>query len=452
MSARARAVPLAGPNRVGRHRSILEGLPSRPLTGQRVGELLGEWQRQELWKLRQAPECHRLSHDELADLYQDTVVELLDGHFREPGHLRNALRVGVRFRALKLYRDNQRHAATLAKAARLELRASSRQSEDSPEQAVVVQEDRLIVREFLAELTADERQVFWMLSEGLGRTSIATALKIDKNAARRIQRECERKRAAFQLMYATGRVCGYRADTIEALLAGERPTAELAAQAFAHLEVCRACRAAHKTNGRRLWRAFQDQAAILLPLPASLYRHVGWLGRLGLRARIAQHRLALLGLDTWGETRERMAAVIAAAGLGAKMATGAATIGVVAAGVVGIGHVVRGNSGTAQAAPSSARAAERLTTPLEARALFTPVPRTDVSPRGRATPGHLVRGRRPARHKRHHKEPRQLEPGGFAYLGVPEPRHVTTTEPVRPAQPRQEVQQSESENGGPFSP
>ena len=51
--------------------------------------------------------------------------------------------------------------------------------------------------------------------------AIAPVLGIPVNEARNTARACERKRERFQLLYDTGRLCGYRAQTIQALQNGE---------------------------------------------------------------------------------------------------------------------------------------------------------------------------------------------------------------------------------------
>src|ERR1019366_928692 len=151
--------------------------------------------------------------------------------------------------------------------------------------------------------------------------------------ARNTARSCERKRERFQLLYDTGRLCGYRAQTILALQNGEATSEVLAERAFAHLESCGHCRLEHRTNAKRLRRSFRDQAAALLP-PVFI-GHLGWLSRLGLRARLLLHRL---GIDTvpvgQGGVRERAVALLAGGGVGAKVAVGVVTVGVLAGGAV----------------------------------------------------------------------------------------------------------------------
>ena len=112
-----------------------------------------------------------------------------------------------------------------------------------PEDAALAAQDRLIAKEFLAELDPLERQVFALSAEGLRYRAIATALRISANTARTVARSCERKRARFQLLYETGRLCGFRAATVATLEAqqGSPSAAELAK---AHLSACPSCRTA----------------------------------------------------------------------------------------------------------------------------------------------------------------------------------------------------------------
>jgi hypothetical protein len=153
---------------------------------------------------------------------------------------------------------------------------------------VLAKEDRLIALEFKTELDEDEQRVFAWLVEGLQYRAVASVLNIPINEARNTARSCERKRERFQLLYDTGRLCGYRAQTILALQNGEATSEVLAERAFAHLESCAHCRLEHKTNAKRLRRSFRDQAAALLP-PVFI-GHLGWLARLDLRARLLLHR------------------------------------------------------------------------------------------------------------------------------------------------------------------
>ena len=191
---------------------------------------------------------------------------------------------------------------------------------NSTERAALIREDRLVVAEFLTELSPLEQRVFWLIAEGIKYRLIAKVLSIEITTARNATRSCERKREHFQLLYDTGRLCGYRAATIHALQAGENTSEELASRAFAHLESCASCRTEHQTNARRLRHRFQGQAAILLPMPAFVHR-LGWLARLDTKARLLLHRFAPNSLSMGsGGVRERAAGLLAGTGATAKLA------------------------------------------------------------------------------------------------------------------------------------
>ena len=256
-----------------------------------VGERLGQWQQAELRLARSFPACRGLNHQQLEDVYQETVLALLARPYASEEHLRNALRQGLKHRALNHHRDERRRGEILAQTKPgMYATAEARQEGSGPEPAAVARQDRLVVAEFLAELTATEQRVFWLQAEGMRYRAIATALAIDVNVARNASRACERKRERFQLLYDTGRLCGYRSETIIALQAGKATSRQLATLALAHLESCQHCRSEHRTSARALRARFRDQAAALLPIPA-LARRLGWLTRIDIRARALLHRI-----------------------------------------------------------------------------------------------------------------------------------------------------------------
>src|ERR1700722_8100915 len=117
-----------------------------------VGEALGDWQRAELRLARSFAECRGLAHEQLEDIYQDTAVVLLGRSFQSEEHLRNALRWGLKRRALHLHRDDRRRGEILAqRAPELQLAAEGREEDHTPELAAVLAQDRLFVSEFLSE-------------------------------------------------------------------------------------------------------------------------------------------------------------------------------------------------------------------------------------------------------------------------------------------------------------
>jgi DNA-directed RNA polymerase specialized sigma24 family protein len=424
----------------------------RPFGSERVGQILGEWQGRELRVARGFVECRGLSKEQLEDIYQETTLALYSRPYDSEEHLRNALRDGIKKRALRLHRDEHRHGQIRARSAPgLRLMAETREEQTAPEPAVLAKEDRLIALEFKTELDEDEQRVFAWLVEGLQYRAVASVLNIPVNEARNTARSCERKRERFQLLYDTGRLCGYRAQTILALQNGEATSEVLAERAFAHLESCGHCRLEHRTNAKRLRRSFRDQAAALLP-PVFI-GHLGWLARLDLRARLLLHRL---GIDTapvgQGGVRERAVALLAGGGVGAKVAVGVVTVGVLAGGAVAT-HVLEQSPSphrhhvarSAAAAPRAAPATGRLLSAAPAASLSTSVHRSVHTSR---RPHHSSSRRvASARRTSSTSAAGQREPGGFAYLGVP-----TNTSPPSTSAQAASTSAHQSGGGGQFSP
>jgi hypothetical protein len=71
---------------------------------------------------------------------------------------------------------------------------------------------------------------------------------------------CEHKRARFQTLYSAGRLCWYRARTIQALEEGTASTKALERQALAHLQNCPRCHTAHSKLAHVLHQALQRRA------------------------------------------------------------------------------------------------------------------------------------------------------------------------------------------------
>ncbi len=209
------------PNGVHKERFGLTGR-STALSGEQVGVALGAWQSAELRLARCFGECRGLTHEQLEDLYQETALVLLMRSFHSEEHLRHALRWGIKHRALHHHRDERRRGEILAqRAPELTLAAERREAQRTPELAALLEDDRLIVTEFLAELSDLERHVFWLMAEGMRYRAIAPLLAVSVNEARKAARGCEAKRERFQLLYDTGRLCGFRSQTILAMQAGE---------------------------------------------------------------------------------------------------------------------------------------------------------------------------------------------------------------------------------------
>jgi RNA polymerase sigma factor (sigma-70 family) len=321
--------PRENPNQRTRDARTDHARRGKPQAGRaqvRIGERLGEWQRTELRIARGFAECRGLTSEQLEDVYQETALALLTRPYATDEHLRNALRHGIKRRALNVHRDTRRRTQILAEhAPSMQRVAESRESHAGPEEAALAEQDRLIVNEFLSELDELERQIFWLEADGMRYRAIARTLEIPVNEARNASRSCERKRERFQLLYDTGRLCGYRAATIQALERGELTDVEIARRAFAHLEACVSCRAEHKRNAARLRAPLHERLPALLPLSTILER-AGRVRQLALRT--AGHAAAGM--------RERTTALIGAGGVGAKVTTGVATVAVIAAGTVAV--------------------------------------------------------------------------------------------------------------------
>jgi hypothetical protein len=310
----------------------------------------------------------------------------------------------------------------------------------------------LIVAEFMSELSELEQRVFRLEAEGLGYRAMAPILCVEVNDARKAFRECERKRARFQLLHDTGRLCGYRSRTIQALLSGEGASERLARGAWAHVARCGHCRADHKTNARRLRRSFQEHAAALLPIPA-LAGHMGWLVRLDMRVRTVQERVFGYGSPPGtGGVRERALAMVIGGGAAVKLAAGAATVAVLAGGTIGASDVLHGHrvhhrhhAGRSSAALSGSAREPRTPPLLRATASVAPAPRAARQTSNQGDNGSARRARR--------------EPGGFAFLGVPSARaprgpSARTASVSRPTTTSSTaaVSRDRQSGGGPFSP
>jgi RNA polymerase sigma factor (sigma-70 family) len=423
----------------------------RAFGSQRPGQILGEWQKRELRIARGFTECRGLTTEQLEDLYQETALALYRRAYDSEEHLRNALRDGIKKRALRLHRDERRHGRIIARGTPgFRVMAEAREREGAPELAALAREDRLIASEFTTELTEQERRVFGGLVEGMAYRAIGTALGIPENDARKIARECDRKRERFQLLYDTGRLCGYRAQTIHVLQNGESTSEELAERAFAHLESCAHCRLEHKTNAKRLRRSFRDQAAALLP-PVFI-GNLDRFTRLGVRVRLLAHRL---GIDSapigQGSVRERAVALLAGGGVGAKVAVGVVTVGVIAGGAVAT-HVLQQSPPAHRGHMARSAAAAPAAAPFP-RSLSAPLPALSPSTRVRRSVHTSTRPREHARHAPSSTHPAagatvraQREPGGFAYLGVP-------TSASTPSASARVASASEGQSGGgAFSP
>jgi RNA polymerase sigma factor (sigma-70 family) len=170
-----------------------------PLSRERLGEILGGWQAVEVKVARSFPECRGLAREQLEDLYQDTALALLSRPYASETHLRNALRQGIKHRALNLHRDQRRRGQILAEHASSIYRlAEGQEARRQPEHATLLNEDRQLVLGFLAELDPLERKIFECSAAGLRYRAIASRLSLPVNEARRTMRAVERKRSRRQ--------------------------------------------------------------------------------------------------------------------------------------------------------------------------------------------------------------------------------------------------------------
>ena len=213
----------------------------------RVGDALGQWQAQEVRLARSFRECRGLSTEQIEDIYQETVINLLPRPYQNAEHRQNALREGLKYRALNMHRDQRRRGEILAAhAPGLYATAQAREQQNDPERAAFDQHDELVKAEFRTELTQDEQSVFELMEEGLRHRAIVSILKIEINQARKLVRSCESKWERFKLLYDSGRLCAFRANAIHALRNGEPMSEELELRARAHLRACLHCRSAYK--------------------------------------------------------------------------------------------------------------------------------------------------------------------------------------------------------------
>lgn len=414
-----------------------------------VGELLGEWKAREVAAAGAMRECRGLRREQIEDIYQDSVEKLLPRSFASEEHLRNALRLAMRFRALNAHRNERGRRRRLEESAPgWRAAAQERASDFGPEAAALGQQDRLIVAEFLTELDPQEQRVFWHEAEGLRYRAIAQMLGIEINEARRVSRSVEKKRERFQLLYDTGRLCGFRSATIQALQRGEAKSEELAARAFAHLDSCARCRAEHKTNAQLLRARFEGEAIALLPLPA-LADHGGFVGRVAgrLRALAARYLPELPSLSGGGSVREQAVGLIAGGSAVAKVTAGAVSAVVIAGGAVGA-HVLAG-SGHEHRGHGNRTASETVHPHAAARPAAVAAPPVIAVVKPSAASESVTGSASPTRPRVRNPSAgeAQRNAGGFAYLGVPARASAASTRASAPT-----AQASHSNGGGEFSP
>ncbi len=400
-----------------------------------VPVLLASWRTREMGVARRFRECGGASLAEIEEIYDATVAALLQREttYSSIEHLRGALHAGIKLRSLRLHRDRRRHTRALDRAAPdLYATGQERTWREQPERALLAQEDDLIIGEFIAELTPLERRVFALIADGRSWRAIATALDLPETEARSATRACERKRQRFLTLYQTGRLCGYRSQTIGSVLTGEQASELALSQALAHLRYCRACRTEHQTNETRLRETFDRHVLIVLPAPGVL---------LGGHSFIVEHAQGVLtrivrvlhrtpGGPSAG--RERIVEAVAGASAAGKIAAGALSVALLAGSAVGVTRAVE---------HEHAR---------HSRPAALPAPVTPPLPNATVR----IRTPRKARH-RDHKQPTALRnlhqrvAGNFAYLGVPS-GPATSRPPTTPR--RAKVPVVTQHGGGPFGP
>jgi RNA polymerase sigma factor (sigma-70 family) len=173
--------------------------PPTPLSGEAIGKILAQSRRGELRLARGFRECRGLSPEQLEDIYQDTVLALLQREHRGEEHLIGALRLGIKQRALKAHRDIRRRREILQEhAPGMERDAQARAGDAEPEHEAILGADRATVQAFLAQLTGLERAMFCACAvHGLGYRAAAQVFGVDVRAARRAARAVERKREGY---------------------------------------------------------------------------------------------------------------------------------------------------------------------------------------------------------------------------------------------------------------
>jgi RNA polymerase sigma factor (sigma-70 family) len=172
------------------------------LTVERIGQCLGEWQTRELRVACGFTECRGLNTAQLEDIYQETVLPLLRGHYRDQEHLCNALRDGLKKRALNMHRDERRRREILSEnAPGLYRTEQAREEQNTPELAVLIRQYRSLILKFFTTLTPDEQRLFWLTADGMKYRAIASELDMDVNQARKAARSCEHKRERFRLIH-----------------------------------------------------------------------------------------------------------------------------------------------------------------------------------------------------------------------------------------------------------
>jgi RNA polymerase sigma factor (sigma-70 family) len=314
------------------------GRPPELSAAEREAELLMAWRTSEI-TLAQG-NFRYLPRHQLEEVY-DAACDMLRERAPHESelHLRNAVRLAVRRRALNAIRDRKGRERIIDEAApRVYDEARERASKLEPERQLLAQEDEYLIGEFLSELSVEEREVFVLVADGLSYRAIATALQIDEKHSRNVNAECEKKRERFLKLYEAGRLCGYRSHTINGLLSGQETSETAWRGAVAHLRHCRSCQGQHRVSSSELEAGFQQGALALLPLPALAASHVSLIDRV---QAMLQRPLRLLdrAAPSNGGLRERAVEGVAGGAAAAKVAIAVGVIAVTGA-AIEVHHVV----------------------------------------------------------------------------------------------------------------
>lgn len=388
--------------------------------------LLAQWRSRELWTARQFRACWGSSLAEIEDMYDATIAALVEKNeeYESPEHLRAALHRGIKLRALRLHRDREVHEKALEHAApAIEAAGQDRAWREEPERALLAREDDAIVGEFIAELTDIERQVFTLVADGRSWRAIATALSLPETEARTLTRTCERKRSRFLTLYETGRLCGYRSQTIGSLLSGKDDSDRAVGQALAHLRHCHDCQIRHKTDAMSLRAAFDARALSVLPLPIYTGSHSSLLEQLQATASRLVRFFQRISTPQAG-VRERTLEVAAGTSASAKLAAGITSVLLLAGGAVGVATITHPARHHNRSHPVA----------VHPRPIAPTAPVRRAVPHTRAAPRQSLR-RLPRPSEQH-------TPGGFSYLGATPP----------PTSRPKDVPVVKQRGGSPFGP
>ena len=285
---------------------------------------------------RSFPECRGLSTEQLEDIYQETALALLRRPYDSEEHLRNALRTGLKHRALQP--APRRTPARPDPRAQRSGHARDGRGPRGPERPRARgarppgPPDRLRVPDRADEV---ERRVFGWLVRGdaVPRHRVGARGHRGQRGAQRLSRVRAKARALpAALRHRAGCAAFARRRSRRCRAARRRARSSPSAPS----RILRAARTAAPSTRRTpgdCGAASRDEAAALLP--PVLVGHLGWL----TSSACARDSTAPPRVDTapagQGGVRERAVALLAGGGVGAKVAAGVATVAVIAGGTIG---------------------------------------------------------------------------------------------------------------------